>query len=305
MKIKTQYGEIDSNHPLMNDKTISKDLNNLLDAAELFFQDEVTTYHDEELGQKIFTAWAGTFDAPMRVGALQLFLDCPFSDIEKSDWGTFTYDVDGFGSYMILTDGEADKEHREYEKSLADDIGIRGMFNTNVIDQILEEPDLVDVEWFRGYMEDSNWEYANDIQHESNFPQSDYVNRLHEELCQNNLMEEPEWPTYEDGPEHEEEVEKLRQQYEEEAESKIQDYADFMSKDYENPGQWFKDHFGDEEFKDKVDDNDLWEVEKIIDWAIDMGYAERGNLASYDGVENDQYIEMNGKKENFFIYQVD
>jgi hypothetical protein len=305
MTIKTQYGEIDTNHPLMNDKTVKSDLDNLVNAAELFFQDEITTYDDDDLGQRIFTAWAKTFDEPMRIAAIQLFLDCPFNIITASDWGNHNYDVDGEGTFMVLTDKEADEEWFEYEKSLIDDIGVRGAFSTEMIDQILEDPELVDVEWFRGYMEDSNYEYANDIQHESDFPQSDYVNRLHEELCQNDLMEEPEWPRYDDSEEHLEQVEKLRQKYEAEAESKIQEYADFMSKDYENPGEWFKDHFGDEEFKDKVDDNELWEVDKIIKWAMDNSMIERSALASYDNVESDQYVELDGKKENLFIYQMD
>jgi len=322
MIIKTQYGEFDSSSPIMNDKNVSKDLNNLLDAAEIFFQDEITTYDNDDLGERLFGAWARTFDEPMRVAAIQLFLDCPFTSIEKSDWGDHNYDVDGEGSFMILTDEEADKEHEEYEKNLIEDIGVRGAFSAEKVDEFLDNDDLIDNEWFRGYMEDSNYDYAKEIQYEGedDLASTGYVNRLHEELCQNGLMEEPEWPEDQEPQKVDfkttaeyidahndwfENLESIIQKYKNEAEAKIQDYADFMSKDYDNPGEWFRDHFGDEEYKDRVDEEELWEIDAIVKYMLESGDLDRGSIASYDNVENDQFVELDGKKENFFIYQMD
>jgi hypothetical protein len=307
MEISSKYGIFKSTDPLVNDPSVSKDIENLINAAELFFQDSVSV-DDDELSERIKVAWAKTMDNPAKAWAIMEFVpEWTFDDISTSDWNENLFEHKNYtDTYLILTDEEADNELIEYEKDLLNDIGVRGAFPSDVIDDIIDDKDLVDNEWFREFMEDDNYSYAEEIQSESSFPHSDYVNRLHEELCQADLMDEPEWPEFvDDSEEHSDEVEELRQQYEEEAESKIQEYADYRNKDYENPGEWFKDHFGDEEYKDKVDENELWNIEAIVKKMIDGGTIERGNLSSYDGIENDQSIEFNGKKYHFYIYQMD
>ena len=323
MEISSKYGIFNSTDPLVKDTTISKDIENLINAAELFFQDSITV-DDDELSERIKVAWAKTMDDPAKALAIMEFVpEWSFDDISTSDWNENLFEHKNYSdTYLVLTDEEANIELFEYEKELIVEIGVRGAFPTEVIDDILNDKGLVDGEWFRDYMEDSNYDYAREIQYEAedDIFGTGYVNRLHEELCQNGLMEEPEWPDDEEPLEIDfknigdyvdahnawsENLESLIHKYKNEAESKIQDYADLMSKDYDHPGEWFRDHFGDEEYKDKIDENELWNIDDIVKKMIDGGTIDRGNLSSYDGIENDQYVEFNGKKYHFYIYQID
>jgi hypothetical protein len=289
---------------------LKDDLDQLINAAELFFQDEIAIDEDDDtLNEKLFDALIDIQEDPARFKALYEFIrddnDIQFNNFSKAEWGNHNYDVDGVGIFMVLTDEEADVEHKEYEKDLINDIGVRGAFSSNMIDEILDDPELIDVEWFRGYMDDYNYQTAIEMQEYSEFPSSNYVNELHEKLVAYNIMEEPEWPEYEEGSEHEDAIEKLRQKYEKEAEGYIDEYVEAVGKEYDNSAEWYKENFGLEEFKDMVDDNDLWEIDKIIDYVTDNRYVDRATLASYDGEESFWKTTYKNKDYEFYIYQMD
>jgi hypothetical protein len=114
---------------------------------------------------------------------------------------------------------------------------------------------FVDEDWFEEVMRESYQWYVDDIKNEGN--------RLQEEM-------------EEHGVETEEE------------------YIDCLCEAYDNGVDWYRQNFGDEDFSKVVEQKDLIDFDKVIEWLKDTD--GRGCIASYDGDEQ----EANG----YYVYQI-
>ena len=195
MKIITPYGtaELDDidNYGLSDDAAAY--LKQHKAAVELFFGDEIELSSEDvdELNyiQEIveIVIIEGEFTEPERAFALASFLDIEINDISEIDSNNFKAECN---EYYVLNEDEADEKALEMQKNLLDDIGVEGL-NEWARNYVYET--FVDTSWFDYIMKENNESYANDIKDES---ASDdiYVNRLHEEMVEKNIMSEPEWP---------------------------------------------------------------------------------------------------------------
>lgn len=202
-----------------------------------------------------------------KVIALASFLGIDPSDVEENSWG---YEADG-GEYVVYDDSEADQAAIDSVKSLIDDIGIGG-FNINI-------EDFVEQDWFVEAMDESARSYAEDIKSEG---ATGYVNRLHAEMVERGIMEEPE-EDYDEA------------QLESEVEDNFEAFIESYNDDYGSDGiKWFIDNFGEDEFNNVVKNNGLIDEDAVAQYVIDVD--GRGHvLNSYDGSEE----ESNG----YYIYR--
>jgi len=219
--LNTQYGDIDYDDidfDEISDEAVEY-FKNAKQAADLFFSDELNL-HDFNDDEDILAEIAETviaqnkFDEPMRAIALAQLDDASLADVEYEYDNT--YELNG-NSYLVLTDDEADEAALESEKNLLDDIGVEGL------DKSVYE-DYIDSDWFDNAMHEYNESYAYDIKDES-ASDSEYVNRLHEEMVERGVMESPEWPDEDDYTHEREDFE--REEFDEEEPSE----EDFDSED--------------------------------------------------------------------------
>ena len=207
-----------------------------------------------------------------KIKALAEFLGCDPSEITDNGDNVFEYS-DG-GTYMVLTDEEADEEFDSYERSLWDDLGLE--FVSDWFQSWILE-NAIDGDYFWDDMHESNSFYAHDIANEDD---SQYGNRLVQECYDNDLITDDD---FEKGPDGEPDYENCIYDTDELAD-KLTDYMDF---DY-NPADWIINHFGKEELSTLVKQNpNSIDLEMVIEELKDVD--GRGNaLARWDGVENEQ-----------------
>lgn len=181
--------------------------------------------------------------------------------IEKED---NVYEFDG-RVYLVLTDDEADKEFKENEESIIDDIGIES-FTENFKDYI--RLNLIATKDVLSVIEEMMENYVNDLDEEE----------LRDELEAHGLLSEDEELLKED-------INAL----------KI-DLIDDLVNEIEDPTDWLIEQFGEKEFwtmmKDYIDMDEI--IDTIKEW------DGRGLiLAQYDGVER----EIIGT--DYYYYRVD
>lgn len=202
-------------------------------------------------------------------------------DVEEG-WGDNRLSVNG-NEYMVCTDEEADEAYDDYMRSGIDEMGIH-YFNEWFQDWIINN--CIDEDWF----EDSLREEADYLAGEWLSERSSmYANRLVEECYDNNLIDDDDFETDEDGdPDYEQ--------------CTVDDW-DLQERfkdwyvDNDDAIEWFKMNFGEEEFKDAIQEHDLVDWDAVIEQCrYDNG---RGCLAGADGAENE--FDYNG--ETYYIYQ--
>lgn len=172
-------------------------------------------------------------------------------------WDDNTIEVEG-QTFLVLDDSEADEYYNDYQKELIDDLGLEsfsGSFQDWIIDNCIDEQHFFDI------MNESNEFYLDDIENESSWT---HDNRLEEEIAENNCVDREE-------------------------------YLELLNNNYDNAVEWYRDSFGDEQFKDYIKEN-----EHLIDWDSVIEECKRvdgrGILASYDGEE----IEL---ENGYFAYK--
>lgn len=167
--------------------------------------------------------------------------------------------------------------------------------------------------WFEDAQQEMNESYADDIQNESSSDDDMYVNRLHEELADYGIMsaldlpEEPDQDDYEDEDgepdeaaydyayeEWEQEVERLREDAESEAQDNISELADKMSDDQGDAIEYYRDNFGEDEFNRIVKEQELLDVRAYAEYCADVDGVAHA-LASYDGNEYEE--------DGYYIYR--
>ena len=167
--------------------------------------------------------------------------------IEKED---NVYEVDG-EEYLVLTDDEAEKEFKEEEESIIDDIGIES-FTENFKDYI--RLNLIATKDVLSVIEEMMENYVNDLDEEG----------LRDELESYGLLSEDEELLKED-------INALK--------------IDLVN-EIEDPTDWLIEQFGEKEFwtmmKDYIDMDEI--IDTIKEW------DGRGSiLAQYDGIEREIY----------------
>lgn len=219
-------------------------------------------------------------DEEDRINALAEFLGLDEEEkeeieVDRHNDKLLTYDGD---EYLVVDDDEADEEFEDYQRALWDDMGIES-FSESFQDWIMSN--AIDSSWFEDAMDESNRFYAEDIKNESS---REYANRLVEECYDNGLIDDDDFEKDEDGEPNYEECTK-------DEDDLIDMLVDYMRED--DAIRWYRDTFGDDDFKKVVIDNNLVDFDEVIDEV--KSWDGRGCLAGYDGVENEE--------GDFFIYR--
>ena len=153
--------------------------------------------------------------------------------------------------YVVYIDEEADNAYKDYMHNLIDDLGIDA-FNQYFI------MNYVQPEWFEEALKEMEESYISDIRHEKSSDPDKWENRLEEEMSEYNVETENEF------------LERL-----------IDNAGD--------PIEYYKSNFGDKDFNNIVENNNLIDWDEVIEAAESQD--GRGSMASYDGQENisDEY----------------
>lgn len=207
--------------------------------------------------------------------------DVTEEDVEEG-WGNNNFSV-GNAEYLVCTDEEADEAYKKDEEGLIDELGLDG-FSDWFQDWIINN--CVDEDWF----EDALREEADYLaENYSNERSSTYDNRLVEECYDNNLIDDDDFETDEEGdPDYEQCTVD---------EWDLQERFKDWYVDNNDAIEWFKMNFGEKEFKDAVVEHNLVDWDAVIEQCRhDDG---RGSLARYDGNENE--FDYNG--ETYYIYR--
>jgi hypothetical protein len=315
MEINTKYGSIDYediDESELSPETV-KFLHKRVKTAEMMFTDTIDLTNidpkfDEiiqELGEVSIAE--NKFTEASRAFALAEFIDAPLSDIEEENVTSFH---GAGGEYKVLTDAEADEEALDHAKSIIDDIGIDGL-NDYMKEYIYDN--FVSTEWFDEVMNEMNVSTAEDLKLED-ADSVEYINRLHEEMVEAGIMDEPEWPdeddfiTGDDGltPEDEEKFNQAHDEYVESLEKEIDDNFDLFvekkNEEYDSGIEYYKDNFGQDELNNVITRHNLVNEDKAAEYVVSEG--DRGEfLAYYDSEENNITITFKKEKYDYYIYR--
>ena len=154
--------------------------------------------------------------------------------------------------YAVGTDEEADYAYKQHMENLIDDVGI-GIFNQSFV------MNYIDSEWFEDVLREHLESYIENIRDEST-DDDQYENRLQEEMAESNVETEDE-------------------------------FLEHLIDNAGDPVEYFKDNFGEKEFSEMVEQNNLIDSNALIEGAKNAD--GRGDISSWDSIENeygDYYI---------------
>jgi hypothetical protein len=304
MKILTVYGNIDYDD--LDEFELSKETLDYLSsrkaASEIFFASEIDLRgEDDEFASAIqevaeVAIAENKFSEPSRAFAIADHCNVGFGAVEELR--TNAFEVEG-AEYYVLLDDEADEMAKDMARSLLDDIGIEGMsdsFKSYVYDN------FVNTKWFDDAMEESHTNYAHDIESED-ASSDEYINRLHEEMVEKGVMDEPEWPDESDFEDDEDGYEEARSKYadklESDVSSNIDDFVSSMSDDYDDGLDYWKQVYGSEEISEIVNKNNLVDLDEVAEYLVDTD-GRGQTIASYDNEEH--YIKITYRNDSYEYY---
>ena len=161
--------------------------------------------------------------------------------------------------FLVFDNNEADDYYYDFQKEIIDDLGLDS-FSDSFQDSIINN--YIDTDYFFNIMNESNEFYLDDIENE---PSLTHDNRLEEEIEDHNC-------------------------------STREEYLALLNSNYDNAVDWYRDNFGDEEFKEYIKEN-----AHLIDWDGVIEECKnidgRGIIANYDGCE----IEL---ENGYFAYRI-
>ena len=186
------------------------------------------------------------------------------------------YDDNAFetpeGEYLVLDEDEIFEYVKTDVENLIDDIGLSAFtsdFQSWIFDYAVSNND-----WFDEAMDESNRFYAEDIMGESD---NKYASRFIQECVERNILSDEDLVETEDGLDYPEG--KSNEDY-------IEDFVASLNDDYEDGITWFRDNFGDDEFRRAVNEYLNVNTDAIAEKLIDLD-GVGNSLASYDGKEID------------------
>lgn len=310
MEIITSYGSIDYDELEdfdLSSKTMEY-INRQKAAADIFFAKEIDLIDTEndfvdEVQELAEVAIAeNKFSEPSKAFAIAENQNVPLTDIEEVSYSDSNFEVGG-AEFVVYTEEEADEAALEYAKNLIEDIGIEGL---SEYAQTYVYENFVNTKWFDEAMNEFNTSYAYDIKGESASDADTYINRLHEEMVENGVMEDPEWPD-EDDFDNEDEYDVAKSDYEtdleDDVENKIENFIESLNDNYENGLEYWKQNFGDEDISRIAKENNLINEDDVAEWLVEED--GRGSLLSgYDGEEDYIKITFRGDSYEYYIYRV-
>lgn len=212
-----------------------------------------------------------------KIEALAKFLDIAPDDVSEESVDTF--EANG-KEWRVLTDQEADEAVEEETRNIMDEMGLEA-FNPDFQETILRDY-VNDHGWFQDALQEDMEYYAADLEDD----------RLIEECQEADLIKNEDFETDEDGEPDYDQCKLDRTELEEKLVEHLVDEAG-------DPMEWFKDNFGEEEFKDAVIEHCDFDYEGIAQEAI--SWDGRGHfLNTYDGREEE--VEVNN--ETYYIYRL-
>lgn len=293
MEIITKYGSIDYDD--LDEFDLSKETLEFLErqknAADVFFATEIDlTDMDSEFDEQIqdlaeVAIAENKFSEPAKAFALAENLGEELSDIEEDRYRSTNFHTSG-AEYMVLDEDEADEAALESAIDMIRDIGIDG-FSDGFKDYIYSN--FVKTEWFDEAMDEYNRSYADDIKNDTSSNDDVYVNRLHEEMVENSIMDEPEWPGERDEFEFE------REDYErQEFTDEEPDPDDYSEEDHEN-GTY------DEAAQAWADSEVDWENEQDrleAEWEAEQDRLEKENDEKMEAAADDYRTDLESEVED-------
>lgn len=312
MEIVTRFGTFEFDDDFLNEHTdLSPEALKVLERVKkvsfVTFQskgDMTTDLIEKNFMHVIYelreVVYASKYSDPSRAFAIIELLNGSFDDLEEKNDVTFEFEG---GEYKVLTDDEADEEWKSYLEDLVSQMDIDDL-SDGVSSHIYAN--CVDGDWFDRMMNDSNTDYANEFKNED-ASSDEYINRLHEEMVSEGILDEPEWPEEpedeEQYDEYEAEKEKYKEELEKEIDSKFDDYVESLNSNYDSGIDYFKENFGDKEFTRTARENNLIDEDAVVKYLINIG--DRGqDIGYYDGEENDVTFTYRGETYQYFIYRV-
>ena len=162
-------------------------------------------------------------------------------------------------TFLVFDNNEADNYYYDFQKEIIDDLGLDS-FSDSFQDSIINN--YIDTDYFFDIMNESNEFYLDDIENESSLT---HDNRLEEEIEDHNC-------------------------------STREEYLALLNSNYDNAVDWYRDNFGNKEFKEYIKEN-----AHLIDWDSVIEECKnidgRGIIANYDGCE----IEL---ENGYFAYRI-
>ena len=162
-------------------------------------------------------------------------------------------------TFLVFDNNEADDYYYDFQKEIIDDLGL-DCFSNSFQDSIINN--YIDTDYFFDIMNESNEFYLDDIENESSLT---HDNRLEEEIEDHNC-------------------------------STREEYLALLNSNYDNAVDWYRDNFGNKEFKEYIKEN-----AHLIDWDSVIEECKnidgRGIIANYDGCE----IEL---ENGYFAYRI-
>lgn len=309
MKIVTAYGSIDYSD--LDEFELSKETLDYLEsrktASEIFFASEIDLRNeDEEFASEIqevaeVAIAENKFSEPSRAFAIADFCNVGFGSVEELR--TNKFEVEG-AEYYVLEDDEADEMAKEYSRETLDEHGLEGMsehFKSYIYNN------FVNTSWFDDEMEDSHRTYAYDIKSED-ATSGEYVNRLHEEMVERGVMDEPKWPEESDFEDDEDGYEAAKDEYRDKLESEVDDNIDdfvkSMSDDYDNGLDYWRQNFGSDELAEIINKNNLVDLDEVAEYMVKTD-GRGQSIASYDNDEHFISIKYKGDAYDYYIYRTD
>lgn len=205
-----------------------------------------------------------------RIKALAAYLDVE-EDTLKEGYDDMVVETEDGEEYLVCDESEAREKAKESIENFFDECGVAG-FTEDFQDWIVDN--AVESEWFEDAMRESNEFYFDAILEEGS---DEFESRAVEELYERNLIDDEDFDEDEDGNVDHSQFRNDPRDYKD-------DFVDAMCEDWDDPIQWFRDNFGEEQFTEVVTQHNLVDLDAVVETAIEWdGVAHF--IATYDGDE--------------------
>lgn len=206
------------------------------------------------------------------------YLGVDVEELTESEYDENVIETDDGEEYLVVDEDTAREYAKQDIENFIEESGI-GEFTPGFQDWIIEN--ALNLDWFDDAMRESNENYVYEIEDEDD---DEFENRLIAELYERGLIDDDDLEENADG--------KRALKDDVDLEDKKEEYIDDLGNEYSDGYEWYLTNFGDRALRDVVEQNNLVDVDKIVEEAIEWdGVAHF--IARYDGeeieLENDMY----------------
>ena len=205
-----------------------------------------------------------------RIKALAIYLNVE-EDTLSEGYDDKVVETDDGEEYFVVTEDEARELAEDSIKNFIDECGIGG-FTKDFQDWIINN--AVEGDWFEDAQREGNEFYFDDILEEGS---DKFENRAIEELYERGIISDEDFEEDDEGNVD-------YSQFKGDPNDYKDDFVDAMCEDWDDPVEWFRDNFGDEQFTEVVTKQNLIDIDAVVDTCIEWdGIAHF--IATYDGDE--------------------